>query len=133
MSFAMASIQLTRHVLFVSLWLGVSMSRIISGNIDVSIDKKPVWKDGRNVPQSHHEKKKKKCTSQSRQYFLKPSLHYSLHGNLLLYFTLVRFIILLCGAIKYFFSCSSHCFCFTYLCVCSAVVDCSAFPHCRVS
>lgn len=64
---------------------------------------KPVWKDGRNVPQSHHEKEKKKCTSQSRQYFLKPSLHYSLHGNLLLYFTLVRFIILLCGAIKYFF------------------------------
>lgn len=80
-----------------------------------------------------HFMKKKKCTSQSRQYFLKPSLHSSLHGNLLLYFTLVRFIILLCGEIIFFFSCFLHCFCFTYLCVCSAVVDCSAFPHCRVS
>lgn len=54
MNFAMDRIQLTRHVLFVSPWLDVSMSRIISGNIDLS---RPVWKDGRNVPQSLHEKK----------------------------------------------------------------------------
>lgn len=52
------------------------------------------------------KRKEKKYISQSRQYFLKLSLHSSLHGNLRLYFTLVRFIILLCGAIKLLFTVS---------------------------